>query len=102
MDEKSYKLPPFFQPFLATDALVGIAQAMRDKLDDGMPTKEPDLTDFMTELSGLIHANHILVKQLHAYLDAVDISGIRLPRDDKEFGKRFMIKEPPAAVYAVK
>ena len=102
MDEKPYTFPPLFQPFLAADALAGITQAMFEKLDNGPPVAEPELTDYWNELSGLIYASRVLAKQLHEYLDAIDQAGHRIPTYEEDIHRksRLRVEEPPA-VYQV-
>ncbi|MCG8434221.1 MAG: hypothetical protein MJA83_09340 [Gammaproteobacteria bacterium] len=101
MEDTNYTFPPYFEPFPATDALAGLATAMYEKLDNGIPATEPEQTDFWMELSGLIYVNYVITKQLHAYLNAIDTAGIQLPRDEQDLTERNMIREP-LAVYAVK
>ncbi|MCG8436419.1 MAG: hypothetical protein MJA83_20570 [Gammaproteobacteria bacterium] len=101
MDEKPYTFPPLFQPYLAADALAGITQAMFEKLDNGPPDKEPESTEYWMELSGLIYASRVLAKQMHEYLDAIDLAGHRVPIYQEELARKPLRVEEPPAVYRV-
>ncbi len=96
-DNHKFEPIPHFDPFLVTNAILGINNALLDMMGE-VPARPPESTRYFDSLWGLAYAGRLFAEQLHAYLLAVDESGFDLPRDQEDFSE---IKEQPA-LYAVR
>lgn len=90
MDQREV-LPHDFNPWLATDALKGITEAIHWFVTEGPGAEHPMPAGAQSSLIGLTWAGRNLARQLHAYFAALEAAGIELPGTESR-----EVREPSA------